>query len=466
MKARSATAAAFGLLLAACAATPPTPAVRSARPQLDHAQAARYTRQEVLAAAGRAGALVRDGWDPLADRVITGAAVPPLQYRVDPKAADGRRVFATVQAAVNRAHHEITAGTQPAARIYIGIAPGRYEETVYLPASRTPVTLWGLGRTPGDVVIHETIDGGMPRADYRARLGPVYEAADMHPDIAAIYRHCAKETTTPTSCTAVVWVAGDGFQARNLSVVNGYDASRLGQAHQAVAFKSEGADRVHLEQVHLLGHQDTLYLRAPAPDATVRTFVHRSLVAGDVDFIFGPATAYFLRSEIRWVGARRGLAGGWVAAPSTHLRIPYGFVFDDCDFTGDAAAVPGTVHLARQWFTGATCSPYGAAGARCTIAADDARQDGTTLRRLTLAQVGKMVVLNSRLGAHLNAAAPWAPWQTDRTHRAYRPVQRDSEDFQALLVAAGHDPARLGWPRIEPPEPFLAEYRNTAATAP
>jgi pectinesterase len=304
----------------------------------------------------------------------------------------------------------------------------------------------------------------MPRDEYRAALGPVYEAPGMHTDIAAIYRHCAKDTTTPTSCTAVVWVAVDGFQARNLTVSNTYDARRPGRAHQAVAFKSEGADRVHLEQVHLLGHQDTLYLRAPAPDATARTFVHRSLVAGDVDFIFGPATAYFLRSEIRWVGARRGLAGGWVAAPSTNLRIPYGFVFEDCDFTSDSGPPAGTVHLARQWFTGATCSPYGEQGARCAIDAANQRGDAGTIRQLTLETVGKMAVLNSRLGAHLRSDDPWAPWQTDRAHRAYRPAQRDSDAFWNHLAAAGRDPAALGYTRTNPPEPYLAEYRNRVLT--
>ena len=71
-----------------------------------------------------------------------------------------------------------------------------------------------------------------------------------------------------------------------------------------------------------------------------------------------------------------------------------------------------------------------------------------------------MAVLNSRLGAHLKRDDPWAPWQTERTHRAYRPAQRNSEDFWNLLAAAGRDPAALGWQRASPIEPFLAEYRN------
>ena len=439
------------------------------RPQLSAAQAAAYSRTKVLGAAGVAGALVHDGWDPLADRVITGRSTPPLQYLVDPAAADGRSVFATVQAAVNRAHTDIEAGVQTAPRVYIGIAPGSYHELVYVPAGKTPLTLWGLGAEPGTVRIHYAIDAAMPAAEYKAQVASVYEAPGLHADIAAFYKDCTRSDTTIRSCMTVMWVKNDGFQLRNLSVVNTYDQGRSssGSAQQAIAFRSEGADRVHLEQVHLLGHQDTLYLRSPAANATVRTFVHRSLVAGDVDFIYGPATAYFLASEIRWVGTKRGLKSGYIGAPSTNLNIPYGFVFEDCDFTSDGGTT-GSVYLARQWFTGASCSPYGDTAAGCAIVAATAAPSSNALRRLTLETVGKMVVLRSRLGPHLKAEAPWSPWQTDSAHKAYRPVQYGSDDFWRHLGAAGKDPAALGYTRLAPAEPYLAEFRNSgpASAAP
>lgn len=80
--------------------------------------------------------------------------------------------------------------------------------------------------------------------------------------------------------------------------------------------------------------------------------------------------------------------------------------------------------------------------------------------------VGKMVVLRSRLGAHLRADAPWSPWQVDRSARNHRPAQYSSDDFWLNLQAAGHDPAALGYVRPSPPEPYLAEFRNTALVRP
>ncbi|MBI3369871.1 MAG: hypothetical protein HY021_15890 [Burkholderiales bacterium] len=452
------------LALVACVGAPPRgddarPEARGSatRPQLDAATAARYTLAQVLGSGGHGRAPVHDGWDPLADRVLTGESTPPLHYRVDPSAADGRTVFTTVQAAVNRAHGDAASGRLSATRIYIGIAPGRYAETVYVPAGRTPITLWGLGAEPQAVRIEYDIDAGMPRDEYIAKLGPVYLAAGLHDDIARLYRPCASAATIGTGCSAVMLVANDGFQLRRLSVVNRYRQSRA-TGGQAVAFKSEGADRVQLEQVHLLGHQDTLYLRTRGADHIARSFIHRSLIEGDVDFIFGPGTAYFLDSEIRWVGARRGLTGGYIAAPSTALQVPHGLVFERCRFTSEGAA--SGIALARQWFAGARCSPYGSASQRCRIDPDATGADATTLPQTTLEAVGKMVVLRSELGAHIDRQAPWVDWQPNPNAANHRPVQYDRRDFLRRLQATGHDPRALGYRVDEGNEPFLAEYRN------
>lgn len=481
--------------LAACAARmqtevmTPEVSVNHMRPQLTPEQAAMFTRQRVLAADPRGNAAAQT-WDPLADALITGVAPPPLQYRVDPGAANDRTVFASVQSAVNQAHADAAAGRLKAGRVVIGIEAGDYQELVYIPAGLVPITLWGFGREASQVRIHYAIDGAMPAADYRAQQGKVYEAPGIHPDIAAFYRACSlAHPSIGTGCTAVLWSRRDGLQLRNLTVANSYDQSRGGAPrqptglHQAVALKSEGADRLHLEQVQLLGHQDTLFLAgAPVggePKPTVRSFIHRSLVAGDVDFIFGPTTAYFLSSEIRFVGGLRNSASGYIAAPSTSLHSAYGFVFEDCDFTaegGGQLAEQRAVYLARQWFTGARCSPYGTAAKTCGITGKDSVQRTNADRPVgsaadssispqTLETVGKMAVLRSRLDAHLRPDAPWSPWQADRGARNHRPAQYSSDDFWRNLQAAGHDPAALGYVRPEPPEPYLAEFRNSGPSA-
>ncbi len=444
--------------LAGCSPMTPEVSGTADRPQLSDAQAWAFGRTQVLAS-----------WDPLADAAFVEGRAPVFHYRVDPARADGRRVFATVQAAVNRAHAEAAAGRAAAPRLVIGIAPGRYEELVYLPAGPVPISLWGEGTDASAVRIEATLDAGLPAAEYAQRHGPVFEAPALHADIAAMYRSCLRAPTLGTGCSAVLWTQRAGTQLRGLTLANGYDQRRGGAPrqptgqHQALALKAENADQLQLEQVQLLGHQDTLYLAGglPAP----RAFVHRSLVAGDIDFIFGPATAYFLRSEIRWVGALRGMKAGYVAAPNTALATPHGFVFEDCDFTAQPPAPAGGVYLARQWFSGARCSPYSRRGDVCTLADKDSGHGPTTLSRATLEGVGKMAVLRSRLGAHLQRETPWSPWQADRMARNHRPVQRDSEDFWRHLQAAGVDPATWGYRRIAPPQVFLAEYRNSGPGA-
>jgi pectate lyase/pectin methylesterase-like acyl-CoA thioesterase len=412
------------------------------RLQLDDARAATVTRAAVLGLGGPVAAPVRDGWDPL------GMALPAAvrRYRVDPGAADERTAFRTVQAAVNRAARDLKDDAAKALPVLIEVAPGDYPELVFVPQAPVPISLQGLGGDARAVRVHQPTHSGMKGERYRALYGSVYEAPDVPDEVAAVYKACAARDTIGTFCSAVMQVRNDGFQMRGITVENDYDESLAGNQHQAVAFASDGADRVQLEDVRLLGNQDTLFLRSPSPERIARVFVHRSLVAGDVDFIFGNATAYFLDSEIRWVGAARGQQGGYVAAPSTRLRTPYGFVFEHCDFTAEPAAPAGSVKLARQWFESAPCSPYGDGGCRPAQAPIEA--------------VGKMLVLRSWLGAHLDRDAPWADWNADRTNRAYRKVQVDSDAFWRQLSAAGHDPAALGYQRLRPSEPFLAEYRN------
>lgn len=417
-------------------------AVAAQRPQLDAAQARAFTRDAVLAAAGPVQALVRDGWDPLADAAIGAEAPPALHYRVDARGGDG--AFATAQQAIERAKADIGAGTQRAPRIVIGIAPGEYEGLTFVPPLPVPLTLWGLGRRPQDVRLHAAASAGTSGAELARRYALPLDSP---------YLACAQQATIGTGCSPVMWVRNRGFQLRGVSVENRFDETPGAPGQQAVALATE-ADRVHLEGVHLAGHQDTLYLRTAAPDEVARVFIHASHIEGDVDFIFGGATAYVMKSRVHWVGTR-GVARGWIAAPSTNLHAPYGFVFDACDFTSDApvAAAPAPpVHLARQWFAGARCSPYGDRAAACEV--------GGALERRSLEAVGKVVVLRSRLGAHIPREAPWAAWNADPAHPAYRLAQFTSDDFWHHLQAAGRDPRTLGYTRPAPPQPWLAEHCN------
>ena len=460
-----------------------TASTGTARPQLSAAQAAHYSYSEVLKYAGPAGNERVDPWDPLADPLAKGAAFTPT-YVVDAAAkADGVKTFNTVQAAVSRA---AAAGQRE--RVYILLKPGVYKELVYVPASAAPLTLYGEGASAAATKITARLDAAATGASYTAQYAAQFAAAD--PAIQAMYaivkeRAAAGNGNIGTFGSMTMWVRNNGFQARNLTIENGYnkdtgnareecgerpcgktdiDPQKHVVHHQAVALQVEGADKVQLENVRLIGYQDTLFLRAADTRVTVRSFFNKSYIEGDVDFIFGDSTAYFLQTEIKSLGDR---STSYVGAPNTNHRTRYGLVFEQCRFTHDGSpfALAGKFYLARQWFHSSRCTPYGTVplpGYACVLgAASQFKSPSGTITPTVLETVGKMAVLNSRIGAHINRTNPWSDWNRNGT-LSYRPAQFNSDDYWANLKAAGIDPVKdLGYIRQPvPADSYLAEYNN------
>lgn len=374
---------------------------RAARPQLTAEQARAYTYAEVL----------RD-WDPLSDPLSAGAAFT-ADLVVDARSdGDGQRVFRTVQAAVD------AAAARPAGRVFIAIRPGIYEGLVYVPDVAAAITLYGEGTSATDVRIRARLDATMPGARFNETFGAPFARAN--PASAAMFASVKERTTIGTPGSTVVWVRNRGFQARNLTIENLHNKDR-GDARdqsQAVALLVDDADRTAFENVRLLGYQDTLYLRASTVPRTARSFFNRCYVDGDMDFIFGEATAFFRDTEVRTLGDR---TISYALAPSTHVESPYGFVFESCRFTHDGSpnARAGVFKLARQWHRSREA-------------------------------VGKVAILRSTIGAHIDRARPWSDWRSPGLP-GYRPVLYDSGDYWDNLSA----------PRKQPVEPFLAEYDNT-----
>ena len=147
------------------------------------------------------------------------------------------------------------------------------------------------------------------------------------------------------------------------------------------------------ENCRFLGRQDTLFtaplppsviewggFRGPRENAPRDNGTHYSkncYIEGDVDFIFGGATAYFEECEIRSL-TRNSDPEGYITAASTPEGRPYGYVFDKCRFTSDCA--PETVYLGRPWRSFA-----------------------------------KTVILNSELGAHIKKEG-WHDWNKEEAH--------------------------------------------------
>ncbi len=162
------------------------------------------------------------------------------------------------------------------------------------------------------------------------------------------------------------FIGADDFVAENMSFVNG--AGYGEQIGQAVAAYVDG-DRVSFIGCRFIGRQDTLFTgplpevpmdrstfggpREGLPRRASRQYYESCYIEGDVDFIFGSATAVFSNCDIfsrcrPYNGeASRDDIQGWITAPSTPEHIPYGYVFLDSRLKSDAPA--RSVYLGRPW---------------------------------------------------------------------------------------------------------------------
>ncbi|MFZ6731009.1 pectinesterase family protein [Undibacterium sp. Ji42W] len=466
-------------------AYPDTSAVwdNSKRPQLNAQTAKDFAYTEVLKYAGWPGKEQVAPWDPLSEPIAADSQLTP-DYVVDANASpDGVKVFRQVQAAINQAITDIDKTTPGKQRIHIFIKPGTYRELVYVPETVIPITLYGSDAAT--TRISANLDAATTGSIYTTQFSAQF--IGVHSSIAAMYNSLKDRPALGTFGTAVLWVKSPGFQARNLTVENAYNKDQ-GNAradcqpgncpdengiyarsqmvhHQALAVMLDGADKSHFDAVRMLGFQDTLYMKSGKDGQTARNFFQHSYIEGDVDFIFGDATAFFFDTEIRTLGDRNS---AYVGAPSTNVKTRYGFVFDRCRFTHDGSSnsLAGKFSLARQWFSNERCTPYAPVpipGYDCQIGEVDVFNSPIgTIRRQTLETVGKMVVMNSVIGAHINKKQPWSDWNKKGT-LPYRPAQFTSDDYWANLLASKIDPVKqMGYDGpFSPVRIFLAEFNNT-----
>ncbi|WP_326735507.1 pectinesterase family protein [Streptomyces sp. NBC_01022] len=229
--------------------------------------------------------------------------------------AHGRGDHTRVQAAVDAA-----TGT---GRTLV-IAPGTYRETVDIPADRTGLTLIGASGDPHDTVIVYANANGTPRPDGSGTYG--------------------------TSGSATVTARPAGLTAHGLTFANDWLRADHPEytGSQAVAIKVQG-DRSAFYGCRFLGHQDTLYADSLALTDFARQYYRDCYVEGDVDFVFGRATAVLDRCHFRTL-TRTDLAAapyGFVFAPSTAGANPHGYLVQRSRIT--SAAPDGYFKLARPW---------------------------------------------------------------------------------------------------------------------
>ncbi|WPO70267.1 pectinesterase family protein [Streptomyces sp. KN37] len=204
------------------------------------------------------------------------------------------------------------------------VAPGTYREVVRVTAGHAGLAVVGASGEPRDVVIVYDNAAGTPKPG-----GGTYG----------------------TSGSASVTVEADGFTARDVTFANDWlraEHPEIVSGTQAVAIKVTG-DRSAFLRCRFLGHQDTLYADTRALTVFARQYFRDCYAEGDVDFVFGRATAVFERCRFHTLH-RTDLAGapfGFVFAPSTAVANPRGYLVARSRVT--SGAPDAYYKLARPW---------------------------------------------------------------------------------------------------------------------
>ncbi|WP_425244669.1 pectinesterase family protein [Streptomyces citrinus] len=206
----------------------------------------------------------------------------------------------------------------------IVVHPGVHREVVHVPASLEDLTIRGVeGQDPRAAVIVHDHANGTPLPDGSGTYG--------------------------TAGSATFTSAAPGLTVRGLTLANDWLRADHPETTgtQAVAAYVTG-DRTLFHRVRLLGHQDTLFADTTALTAFDRQYFRDCYVEGDVDFVFGRATAVFERCHFRTLARDVDFTPkGMVFAPATARANPHGFLATRCRFT--SGAEDGAYELARPW---------------------------------------------------------------------------------------------------------------------
>ena len=221
--------------------------------------------------------------DPAAWRFSTKAAGPAANAAAITVAADGSGDFTTVQGAV-----DFVPVNNPQ-RVVITVKKGTYVEQVYVGANRPLVTVRGEDRAQSIITYpnNNNLNGS-------------------------------------TRTRGVFTIGANDFNLETITIFN----STPQGGSQAESFVCDGL-RVLLNRVTLRSRQDTLLCN------TGTTFITDSYIEGNTDFIWGTASAYFQRCELKALDTA-GAEGFYTQVRNPQGQI--GFVFVDCQLTAEATA--------------------------------------------------------------------------------------------------------------------------------
>ncbi len=123
------------------------------------------------------------------------------------------------------------------------------------------------------------------------------------------------------------------------------DTTRVKDTQGLAVALTDKSDRAVLQDVVLLGHQDTFFADAG------RTYVTGSRIEGNVDFIFGSGRLVIEDSDIISLDRGSTTNNGYIAAPSTDITT-YGILFLRSRLKKAAGVAPNSVSLGRPWHPG------------------------------------------------------------------------------------------------------------------
>ena len=299
----------------------------------------------------------------------------------------------TVQEAISAAP---TSGSRE-----IVIEKGVYHEVISVPKDKSWLTIEGVTGNRADVVIYNTRCHGM-----------------INPSTGLPYG---------TQGSAVATFRPPNLTVKDLTIQNTFDRNAHPEINpyetQAVAVAAMG-DRQVYSNVAIWSHQDTLLVKGETPTTQARQYFVNSFIRGDVDFIFGNATAVIDRCTIQMLP----WTGGTILAPNTDVSKKYGILIVSSTITTNGVPYD-TMHLGRPWNNTPEARP-------------------------------QAVVRQSEIQAGVKDAQPWTnmlpeyPWQNARFWEYYNtgpgagygpnaPQMSDSlaADFTAEKYLAGTD----GW---------------------
>ena len=226
-------------------------------------------------------------------------------------AADGSGDFCTVQGALS---YVSTLKKDDAVTVEIG--EGTYQELLFL-RNRNNVTIKGASREKS-VIAYPNNDS------YETGSGGSVSAKPSRG--ASIGKSGGRSVFLVEGC--------DNLVLENLTIENTYSIpSHKGQA-ETIYFNSDY--KLTVENCSLISWQDTFLCKG-------KVWVHNSLIAGHVDYIWGyPEACLFEDCEIR------SRAGGYLIQARVPKATDKGFVFLNCKLTAESGVKDGSMYLARS----------------------------------------------------------------------------------------------------------------------